>query len=174
MLTRKICAILLALAVMCGITACGQKAETSENADTSTGDKTTEQTIVQVEGLPVIGVSFWDYLQGDTHKDDTPVSIIVGIDQSGYLREAHYESPEEIEYAVSRLADVIISAETDEDYTDNYNYLAVYWQDDTRTSVSLNLTNLEIFKSNTPHHYKLDNFDEFWKNSKSIAVDAEY
>ena len=191
---RKILAVLLVLAMICAVAGCGSNSGTSDSdtvsdnttgqntettdditssSDSTTGDESSDQTKATLE-LPQIGVSFWDYLCGDAHANDTPVCIVVGIDQSGYIREATYESPEDIEYAIKQLKKVIISKEVDEDYTDNYNYLAIDWSDGGYTSVSLNLTNLEVFKDSKPHHYMLDNFDDFWKNSKNIAVEAEY
>ena len=115
---------------------------------------------------------------GDEHlaniANEPPVSITVGIDQGGYLREAVYDTPDGVARMVGLFCKARIGAPTEEWVTDNYNYIWFEWADGTGSGISINLANLEFSAYGTYYMYELEDLGEFWSQAESDAVEVEY
>ena len=46
--------------------------------------------------------------------------------------------------------------------TDNYNWISLTWKDGSKSSISLNLRNLEHYIHSEPHIFTLENLGDFW------------
>ena len=108
--------------------------------------------------LPQKGEYLYRFLMSRGAPDITvvqPTSIVVGIDQGGFLQEATFNTPETLPQAVDALAKVRIGDETGEFVTDNYNYILVEYGDQ-YYGASLNLYNLETSAYGNYHIYQLE------------------
>lgn len=120
--------------------------------------------------LPKVGEYLHEYLMAGGAPDITvvqPVSIVVGIDQGGFLQEATFDSPETVREAADALAKVKVGRETSEFVTDNYNYILIDFGEDQVHGLRLNLYNLEASAYENYHAYELEGLDALW----SLAVE---
>lgn len=102
-------------------------------------------------------------------KQELPAEVRIGIDQSGYLRTATLTDESEIKACLDVFLPITIGDRTDEEVTDNYNYISFSWTDGTSYSINLNLKSLDFHR----HIYELDNFDGFWKFAQEHVKETE-
>ena len=100
-------------------------------------------------------------------------TFVVGIDQGGYLREASFQTSEEIETAVDLFCKIRVGEDTGEMVTDNYNYIQIIWDDGSSSNISLNLYNLELNLYGNWHSFELENLSDLWSYATDNAVEVE-
>ena len=81
---------------------------------------------------------------------------------SGTGRTAVFTSGEQLDKALDLFCNIRIGEETGEMVTDNYNWISLTWKDGSKSSISLNLRNLEHYIHSEPHIFTLENLGDFW------------
>ena len=92
--------------------------------------------------------------------EDRPVKIECGIDQSGWLRIATFEG-DLLDEAIERFTAIRIGEDDGIMYTDNYNYITVYWPDGEARMLRINLDHLEVYANGIYHSYALEDERNF-------------
>ena len=95
-------------------------------------------------------------------KTEPPAELAFHIDQGGYGRTAVFTSGEQLDKALDLFCNIRIGEETGEMVTDNYNWISLTWKDGSKSSISLNLRNLEHYIHSEPHIFTLENLGDFW------------
>ena len=85
-------------------------------------------------------------------KTEPPAELAFHIDQGGYGRTAVFtsENSELLDKALDLFCRIRIGEETGEMVTDNYNWISLTWKDGSKSSISLNLRNLEHYIHSEP------------------------
>ena len=95
-------------------------------------------------------------------KEEPPVKLLFHVDQGGYGRTATFEKGPELDKAIDLFCRIRIGEESGEFVTDNYNGISLEWADGSRTSIGLNLRNLEYTMHSQFRTYELENLGAFW------------
>jgi len=106
-------------------------------------------------------------------KEEPPVEINLWIDEEGMRSVANVTDEETIAALTEAFTKAKIGEKTDEWATDSYNGIAMTFEDGERSSVGLNVKNLEISVYGVSHSYRLDDFEEFWGLMNSLAAPVE-
>ena len=97
-------------------------------------------------------------------REEKPVELSFHVDQGGYGRTAVFKAGDALDEAIELFCAIQIGEESGEWVTDNYNWIALTWEDGSHTSVSLNLNKLEYYVHSTAHTFELENLDGFWSH----------
>ena len=120
--------------------------------------------------LPEVGKPLYQAMNNDSLsriRDEFPVRITTHIDKGGAGTTAVFEG-DMLPEAVDAFCKIRIDEEVLYDYTDNYNWIEVEFQDGTSYGISINLDLLEASVYGNVHHYKLTGLSEIW------ALTTEY
>lgn len=139
----------------------------------SVGSVKTETELPPVK-LPETGEPLYLAL-GDERLADIkaapPVALAFHIDQGGYGRTAVFGPGPQLDQAVGLLCDIRIAGEVKELVSDNYNSIALTWEDGSVTIIPLNLRNLEFSSHSTSHVYTLQGLDAFWNYASDFLTE---
>lgn len=108
-------------------------------------------------------------------KTEPPAELAFHIDQGGYGRTAVFtsENKELLDEALDLFCNIRIGEETGEMVTDNYNWISLTWKDGSKSSISLNLRNLEHYIHSEPHIFTLENLGDFWSFASDYLEEDE-
>ena len=106
-------------------------------------------------------------------KEEPPIEIDLWIDEEGMQSVAAVDDEETIAALTEAFTKVKIGEETDEWATDSYNGIAMTFEDGERSSVGLNVKNLEISVYGVSHNYRLEDFEDFWELMNSLVTLVE-
>ena len=139
----------------------------------SVGSVKTETELPPVK-LPETGEPLYLAL-GDERLADIkaapPVALAFHIDQGGYGRTAVFGPGPQLDQAVGLLCDIRVAGEVKELVSDNYNSIALTWEDGSVTIIPLNLRNLEFSSHSTSHVYTLQGLDAFWNYASDFLTE---
>ena len=78
-----------------------------------------------------------------------------------------------LDEALDLFCNIRIGEETGEMVTDNYNWISLTWKDGSKSSISLNLRNLEHYIHSEPHIFTLENLGDFWSFASDYLEEDE-
>ncbi len=105
-------------------------------------------------------------------REQKPVKIVAGIDQSGYVRTATFEG-DLLDEAVDAFVKIRLGDDDAPMVTDNYNYVVFYWEGGMTSGINLNLQNLEFMANGRYHSYYLEDLGPFWSLINDHLVEPE-
>ena len=103
-------------------------------------------------------------------KEELPVRITCGIDNSGYLRTAIFEG-DFLQDAAEAFMKIRIGSGEAPFVTDNYNWIQFDWKDGSSEAIRLNLQYLEVSANGRYYSYYLEDMDDFWKLIEANLTD---
>ena len=122
--------------------------------------------------LPEVGKPLYQALANDNLsriKEELPVSITTHIDKGGAGTTAVFEG-DTLQAAVDAFCKIKIDEEVTYDYTDNYNWMEITFQDGTSVSISIDLDLLVVSVYGNVHLYKLSGLSTIWDLTKEYGT----